>query len=292
LQFRVENYDRVCDGNICNHHKREYLDYYSRKKLKCCDPLKIHKKNVKTNLRIISTTLSDTYYKVKRKTLIPGEKLCRNCENIIKHPRGEQEKLNDNRKTRNLRKTVRVSALLVLKSQYSNLSEFEFLSRNSHKSDASVIEPLSEERRKVTEILTALDIPPLEKNKLSNKRLEIKARQVLATVQLNMIQKINKGYGISIQIDTLTENLITDSASLRDIISSLQTNYSRATTYNEKLRILSLLPGDWLFPTTKKYFNCSRYLYQQAIELKSSGGNISKVNFLSFFPFMYIYYAN
>jgi len=54
--------------------------------------------NVKTNLRIISTTLSDAYYKVKRKTLIPGKKLCRNCENIIKHPRGEQEKLNDNQK--------------------------------------------------------------------------------------------------------------------------------------------------------------------------------------------------
>jgi len=178
-----------------------------------------------------------------------------------------------------LRKTVGVSTSSVLKPQYSNLSEFEFLSQNSHKSDASIIEPLSEERRKVTEILTALDIP-LEKDKLSNKRLEIKARQVLATVQLNMIQKINKGYGISIQIDTLTENLITDSASLRDIISSLQSNYTRATTYNEKLRILSLLPGDWLFPTTKKYFNCSRYLYQQAIELKSSGGKISKINFI------------
>jgi len=143
-----------------------------------------------------------------------------------------------------LRKTVRVSTPPVFKPQYLNLLEFEFRSQNSHKSDVSVIEPLSEERRKITEILTALDIPPLEKDKLSNKRLEIKARQMLATVQLNMIQKINKGYGISIQIDTLTKNLITDSASLKHIISSLQTNYTRATAYNEKLRILSLLPGN------------------------------------------------
>jgi len=79
--------------------------------------------------------------------------------------------LNDNRKTINLRKTVRVSAPPVLKPQYPNLSEFEFLSQNSHKSNTSVIEYLNEERKKVTEILTTKIAKIIANNIRVNKQI-------------------------------------------------------------------------------------------------------------------------
>lgn len=80
LSYRIKNLPTTATANfICHHHKCKYLDYYSRSFTKCCDPFKRHRKPVTDQLRVIDLQIAGDSVKYLGRSLIPGDKLCRNC---------------------------------------------------------------------------------------------------------------------------------------------------------------------------------------------------------------------
>ena len=74
---------------ICNHHENLFLNKFSFYEKYCCDPLKIHKKLVKSGLRIVTMPLSQKFIIVK-----PGQKLCSTCRQKLKAIYPSQSKSN------------------------------------------------------------------------------------------------------------------------------------------------------------------------------------------------------
>jgi hypothetical protein len=75
----------VEDGNvneehtICMFHEQAYFTKYESRQTKCCDPLKRHKRTVKSNLRIVSCEQAKQIgYNVK-----PGQKICTSCRLVV-----------------------------------------------------------------------------------------------------------------------------------------------------------------------------------------------------------------
>ena len=72
-------------SNICLHHKCVYLDKYTLHIYTCCDPFKTHKMTVKSGLQEVSLALTRlAKEKLCGIELVPGKKLCGNCETKIK----------------------------------------------------------------------------------------------------------------------------------------------------------------------------------------------------------------
>lgn len=67
-------------SNVCSFHKCEYLDYYHVDQRTCCDPFSRHTKRIRAQLRPISIQMSQ---ETTTAALIPGKKLCANCQTAI-----------------------------------------------------------------------------------------------------------------------------------------------------------------------------------------------------------------
>ena len=84
---------KVCD-KICRHHEKAYISRYESLQLYCCDPFKLHKKNISKGLHKTDSELVGIL-KIK-----PGQKLCRNCikkaTEVIEHSAEETEIYDDN----------------------------------------------------------------------------------------------------------------------------------------------------------------------------------------------------
>ena len=72
LRSRIANFDDVID--VCNYHKKQFLDDFSNNfRYKCADPLAIHKSLVKTNLHEVS--LEDFKKGFFKYDILPGLKV-------------------------------------------------------------------------------------------------------------------------------------------------------------------------------------------------------------------------
>ncbi|XP_043274643.1 uncharacterized protein [Venturia canescens] len=110
---------------------------------------------------------------------------------------------------------------------------------------------------------------------MSAKRFEKRTKELLHEVSQKIAEKINRVYGLNIKIfnNTVTENLVEDSKSLRDIIHSLQDKFNNADTIGEKVQLLSILPQAWEFKDVKKYFNCTNYIFREYRKSKQTHGD-------------------
>ena len=75
VRSKLENFDDI--KNICTHHKNHFIRDYSNSHKKCSDPFNIHKSTVKTNLHVV--TLEEYKEAFKSLDILPGQKICRNC---------------------------------------------------------------------------------------------------------------------------------------------------------------------------------------------------------------------
>lgn len=86
LSYRINNMSsETRNGSICNHHKCHYLDYFSRRYKKCCDPFIRHAKKVRDSLGIIDLDTAGNALKYIGTVLEPGNKLCKNCFAAVKN---------------------------------------------------------------------------------------------------------------------------------------------------------------------------------------------------------------
>src|ERR1700712_3635577 len=67
--------------NICEYHYHRYIiKFYTLFGIKCCDPLRRHKKNITKSLREITLSFSQEY---EHMNLIPGFAICTRCYDYI-----------------------------------------------------------------------------------------------------------------------------------------------------------------------------------------------------------------
>lgn len=83
LKYRIENFFKISGGDICDEHKRYYLDNYYKRKTICCNPYGIHKKYIKTDLRTIELHFCDEAIIHLMLKLEPGNKICIKCQRRI-----------------------------------------------------------------------------------------------------------------------------------------------------------------------------------------------------------------
>ena len=77
------------DFTICMHHEQLFLHKYGLNQKKCCDPMKKHKKSVKTSIREIALQEADSYVSLGI-YVIPGQKLCPSCKIALNNKLKEQ----------------------------------------------------------------------------------------------------------------------------------------------------------------------------------------------------------
>lgn len=94
LCLRLPGLGNIEKGNICDHHSRRFLKYFSTYEQKCVDPFNKHTRSVKTNLRIIDLQLVQDFKRANDTSLIPGQKVCTNCFKEIKNKIEVYEKKN------------------------------------------------------------------------------------------------------------------------------------------------------------------------------------------------------
>lgn len=84
LAFRLSGqYSKFKQGSICQYHKCQYLDYFSRNYKKCSYPIKRHKRPVIDNLYEITLELTQDCLMYQSIKLNPGEKLCKACFHLL-----------------------------------------------------------------------------------------------------------------------------------------------------------------------------------------------------------------
>ena len=76
LEWRT-NLKLELDGTVCLHHKNDYLDKFSDKFSKCCDPFKKHKRSKLpiSNLHTIKLEEAEQFNMLSM-DLVPGIKVC------------------------------------------------------------------------------------------------------------------------------------------------------------------------------------------------------------------------
>ncbi|CAH0558568.1 unnamed protein product [Brassicogethes aeneus] len=183
--------------------------------------------------------------------LIPGEKLCRECDKAL------HKMYQKNNKSVPLVESVNnTEDEEIQQSQVSSYSSNSF---------ESIYQTKSQEINAINSLLNILEIDPVDKDKMSTKRFKQKMEQLLLDFTQKITEKINTAYDLDINIinDTVTKNIVTDSKSLKEIIFSLQNRFDSAKAIDEKIQILTILPKRWKFNDVKKYFNCTNYIIRE-----------------------------
>ena len=216
LQCRIDGFNKISTGVICNHHRKKYLDYYSTYQDKCCDPLNRHKKSIKKDLRIISIEKSNIFYSFFKKKLIPGNKLRKTCENSINsNLSGSSSHVEVENETLHVEDNLDQNKINQSESQQSNISSK--ISYSNTDSSGSIYKTSSHELESLINLCEELNVPPLKKQKLSEDRLKKRAQKLILNLLPKLIQKVSKVYNTDVLLfeNTVTTNIVQDSFALR-----------------------------------------------------------------------------
>lgn len=259
---------------ICNRHKHKFIDSYTAERKKCCDPNEIHKNAVRGDLRIITLNLSNEYYKEAKKRLIPGNKLCKRCEQKIKECLAETNEKKDTRNdsqrpVRIVPASVDASASLV--KGMSNLESYP--SNSSQGSEGSEFLTCSQGRTTLKNVCQELRMPDLDLSRVSLPRREKLAVDFLTDVQTRLIRQIKDAFDLDLNssITPVTDSCIQDSVSLNEFLTALQARFESSTSISDKISLLAVIPKHWSFELCRKYFKCTSYMFNKVRKLQKIG---------------------
>ena len=85
--------------------------------------------------------------------------------------------------------------------------------------------------------------------------------------------EIEKTFGIKIQ-EYDSEEAQVNADSLCSIIKNIQVKYVAESQYNVKVSLLTLLPENWSYSKTRKYFECTSYMLSTARSIKEKIGKL------------------
>lgn len=291
--YRIENFYSIENGTICEHHHNTYITYFSNLSNKCCDPLNRHKNKIHKDLRILELDFCDSTLKHLKLKLIPGHKICKNCETLLKNKMTifesteptsfanekmdidsdcEIENVALRRSERNIDKEV---------NYVENLCSQPGSSQNSYFSSiSSEFFTFSQGQRELNASLKILGMPDINNTSFFKTRRTTDANKLIHDVCKNIAQKVSVAFDTEVIIpESVTKNVIEDSLVLDKLMKNLRQEYETLNTTFKKLSILALLPIDWKREMIlKQAFNCSRRLYDHLKKFREMDGKFRKIS--------------
>lgn len=121
--------------------------------------------------------------------------------------------------------------------------------------------------------MALFDCAPLIPENTCKNKLQLSALKVIDQVIESIRTDIEKAYEIS--LPELSVQFYKAHESLQNLMSLIRDSYSKCSTTNEKVQLLTLIPDHWDFNEAQLYFNCSRYVFNAAKELKNEKGKFT-----------------
>ena len=237
--------------SICEFHKNYFGDSEFKRKSKCCDPNKVHKKVKKPDGSHTITLEWAMQLKLKSIDVVPGWKLCRNCHKHIKE---------------------------LLENDTDSVDD-EFLPEAQECALDSTLNT-SEKREELNEYWQMMGISPLkthavptaskikdasEKITRSQEKQKELAKELFNLPSTSLLEKREK-IEISTDIQRKAEQFDRLMFLFKEKLSD------KATTSSQKLQILTMAPLDWSRQQVAKFFEVSEYLVREARKLAAEKG--------------------
>lgn len=277
LHLRIDEFHPSNEGTICDFHKLKYLEYYSKNVRYCFDPLTKHKK---TDLRILDLQtckeFSTSELTVTSKKLIPGNKVCGNCQKCIRSKLMKQE----TKETISPEPEQNVPSPKFNLRPRDHLADSNKASQNSESSDSTIQREtsdsscsiFSQDWEKVDNALAVFGIPSMNLKKIPINERPKKVEVLLEKVVLHIGKKISNIFGVQLpQVQASDVGLIQDSSSLGAVLRNLQEAFRTAKNTKEKLEYLILLLHQWNRKRINNYFSCSDWMYEKLKVMRKTG---------------------
>lgn len=249
-------------------------------------------------MRILSLELCENASTDLLLNLIPGDKICKRCDNYLCQKIALQKKntssasqettqqcnsikesnIADN--TKRSRRSVRILEQKKVTSQeIIGCSQRTDSTISSHLiSCGSEFMPASQNKEAIDNILTNLDLPTYKQHALYKTKSQVQAENLVQQVSDKFAEILFKVAVLKITIpDPINANLYQDSFALREMITNLRHLFNNAETNAEKLEYLGLLPKDWTLPKVLEHFNCKNYMWSKLNEFKQMEGKFVRI---------------
>lgn len=283
LKYRVNNYHKIANGKICEHHKCIWLTYYSSRSRKCCDPFKNHTSNITAGLRILKLELCESALKNLLLKLKPGDKVCKRCETHLKHKLAQegyscyQKDYIASISHTEFRRSDRIKELGEISYCDKDVPESQssFISSVSNVSNISVFNTLSQEKSVVNTVLNNLELPCMNDHPFEKTKRISDAKNIVHEVCKNFCEVFSKAASINIVVpETVSNNILDDCSQFRQVIMNLQQEFESTNSVHKQIECLSLLPKEWNKCKIKKYFDCTDYMYRKLHRFREMDGKI------------------
>lgn len=289
LKYRIDNFHTISNGQICDHHKQIWLHRYSSSKRKCCDPFNKHDKTISSDLRILSIEICENILKNLLIKLIPGDKVCKRCESLLKTKINSEETNLQSLQSSDLADVASCSNMQLrqstrIKTEEKSsvcgpiLPESQSSTSSIGSSKSSDFVTLSQESTVIDKVLTALDLPCFKNQPLFKTRRLNYAENVVTDVCKLFAEKLSHVSGVTIEVPgAVYNNIFEDSIILKKLIINLQKEFERTKLISKKLEYLALLPIDFNRNKIQQYFNCTNYMYLKLSEFRAMDGKLSMI---------------
>ena len=227
---------------ICNYHKVYFLDGFEKRQRKCCNPFKIHRKNVLKYLHVVPLEWSQKLVN-KNVFVAPGEKLCIKCK-------------------------IRILQLINEAISTSSTSSADSETETFHAEIDG-----TQAKHSLNLSLDFIEASPLQLHAKPQHYRAKYAKNKYTSAKKNLKRKFSEALGVDMLESSGSEKSSTSAGALfkascfDEIASKIKRKIhepgsSRAT----KIQLLTMIPGEhaWSRKAASSYFEVSEYLIREA----------------------------
>jgi len=239
-------------GSICHHHFYFYLVRYESFQRVCCNPFQNHKRPAKSSLRSISMSLRNQCATIPLE-LVPGQKICRNCRKAI------SKLLMSGESDDSLEDTTADKDISALEQSYSE---------ETNRSDLSVC-------------FSSLGMSPIKVHSLPDATKLKTGKRKLETAITALAGKVAKSLYVPetalepVEMQEEQNEALEKAAAFDQMMVAIQQKVHLATSYREKIQILTLCPTNWTIKKSAQFFSASEYAIRAARKLAREKGILS-----------------
>lgn len=227
------------NGTLCYHHEKVFISRYEQLQKFCCDPFKIHKKQIAVSLRRID----DNVAKLLKIPL--GKKVCSRCQQ-------------------------KASEYVTERSNKSQMDVEHFTDEFSpqYQLGASCL----------NEIIPKLGLSPVKyvKGKGKGAYLKRKLGQVNVSVKKKLETTLNASFNEP-STSSAKQNLCQKCEDLNLLVDNLKEKFHKCSRA-EKIKILTLVPHSWSIDRTVTEFKTTHYMVKLAKKRKKEDGILPDIH--------------
>lgn len=231
----------------------------------CYNPFNVHRQPDACNDLVtldLKTCQEASHLYGNEQLLIVNRKVCRRCHEIIKSDIIKDQERQMEPFSPNNHEAVAINTIS------SNSDDTPVLDTQT----SSIYCSASQNQRNLNAMLEALNIPLINREKLSDDKAIKKGVDVVQTAMNTVSTAVSNALGVQIPSFTNLFQLQNDSTSLQKIISNLQLKFNSELKKSVKISLLTLLPEGWSFQLVSQYFDCFRYMWNTAQRMREENG--------------------